>query len=290
MSRLVHSIATIATGAALVFGLTLVHQSAFGQLGGVGDVVGGAADAVGGAAGAVGGAAGEAAGAARGAVGEAAGAARGAAEAATEAVGETGAQLATDAEVGAALGASFNAADNRLSVSSVQQGSILANAGLQPGDEILAVAGQQVTSEAELIGRIRAAADAGNQAILRVRRNGQLQELTVNLGARLHTAAKVVADPANLGVNASADSVLQSYVGTQLGGPNGLVIQNVRQGSLAARANLTNGDEVLSVGGREVTPENFYPQLQADLLEDGRADIHIRRGNQVYRAPINLCR
>jgi C-terminal processing protease CtpA/Prc len=323
-----HSLLAVTSGAVLTLGLALVSQPAHAQLGGVGGAVGGAAEAAGAAAGDTAGAAAEAGaeggvdaaaagtqagadvgaqagaevatdatqaveGATEGATqaaGQAAGAARGAAEAATQAAGQAGAEAATAADIGTAMGATFSAADKRLSVDSVQQGGIFANAGVQSGDEIVAVAGQQVTSEAQLVDRLRAAADAGNEAIIRVRRDGQLQQLTANLGARTHTTAKIVTDLANIGGNATADSVLRTYVGTRLGGDKGLTIENVQRGSLAARANLTSGDEILAVGGQEVTPENFYPRLQADLLQDGRANIRIRRDGQVYRAPINLCR
>jgi len=235
--------------------------------------------------------------AARDAVGEAAETTPGAAEAAADAGVRAGAEASrggakawTAADIGTAIGAALNAADNRLRVGSVQQDGIFANTGIRSGDEIVAVGDQRVTSRAQLLDRLRLAANADSETIIRVRRNGELQEMTVDLGPRLHIAAKVATDMNNLGGNATADAVLRTYLGTTLSGQNGLVIDNVQPGSLAARANLTGGDEILAVAGQRVTAENFYARLQADLLEDGRADIRIRRDGQVYRAPITLCR
>jgi S1-C subfamily serine protease len=342
--------------ATLAVGLLACCQSAYGQLGAIGDAVGGAAEGVTEAAGGV-------------------------TEQATDVAGQAGqvgAQAGTAANISSAIGGSLTAGNNQLSVDSVQQGGILANAGVQAGDQIVGVAGNQITSAADLNSQLQAAADAAGEAVLQVRRNGQLQDLTAdlsqfarnrgrlgislneaegalsvrqvmqntaaaraglqagdeilsvngqdianvnqlrsqldsamqgdgtanikirrngqvqnvtaNLGAQTHTAARIGTQLADIGADATTETVLNTYLGTQLGGQNGLTIQGVQQGGLAALANLTGGDEILAVGGQQASRENFQSLLLADLLDDGQASIRIRRDGKEYSAPIRLCR
>jgi len=73
--------------------------------------------------------------------------------------------------------------DGGVKVESVDQGSAAAAAGLEPGDVVVELGGQPVTSMGELLSALRSHAP-GDQVSVVVLRNGERVELTATLGSR----------------------------------------------------------------------------------------------------------
>jgi len=84
-------------------------------------------------------------------------------------------QSETGAEGEAALGVTLQAGDNSLSVGTVTEGSIGANAGLQSGDQILAVEREWVNSPEQFRTQLQAAAEQDGKAWIYVERDGSRQ-------------------------------------------------------------------------------------------------------------------
>lgn len=78
------------------------------------------------------------------------------------------------------LGLEIETAAGRARVTAVQSGSAFAEAGLRDGDEIVAVNGQDVSTEAELLDRLNAAVAADEAVTLQVRRGDQQQTMTLD--------------------------------------------------------------------------------------------------------------
>lgn len=75
------------------------------------------------------------------------------------------------------LGAQFDGQNGGLTIRSMTQGSLAARAGLQSDDEIIAVNGARVSSQAELNEQLRAAGRADGRAQIIVIRDGRMQTL-----------------------------------------------------------------------------------------------------------------
>jgi serine protease Do len=135
-------------------------------------------------------------------------------------------------------------------VSKVEPGSAAAEAGLQPGDVILAYNGKPIADAGQLSMNVNTTAP-GERATLQVWRAGKPLTLT----ARIGSAA------AGEGLEAKADGSSQGQLGLtlrpltsdekeQAGVPNGLVVENA-QGK-AAEAGIQQGDVLLGVDGQPV--------------------------------------
>ncbi|MEH6461497.1 RIP metalloprotease RseP [Chitinimonas sp. JJ19] len=128
----------------------------------------------------------------------------------------------------------------------VVPGSVAATAGLQAGDTIQAIDGEQLGSWAEvqlaLIDRAAARAQVG----LEVDRRGERQTLVLDLS--------------RLG-NEAVDGRLTQHIGMLLGV---LRVGEVQAGSAAALAGLQGGDQLLQVEGKPIAgPGAFVAAIQA---------------------------
>lgn len=77
------------------------------------------------------------------------------------------------------LGVDASTVAGHLRVDAVQENSFAARVGLQDGDEVMTVNGQNVATEAELLDRLKVAAEAGQSATLSIRRDDAEQKLTL---------------------------------------------------------------------------------------------------------------
>lgn len=136
-------------------------------------------------------------------------------------------------------------------VSSVENGSPAAKAGLEPGDVILSINGKEIASSNELPPLV-ADIVPGQSAKLQVWRKGSQREIEVKVGnqkdEQVASKESKEATPNRLGL---AVRPLTAEERKQLDGKNGLLIENAT--GTAARAGIRRGDVLLSVNGEAVT-------------------------------------
>jgi serine protease Do len=160
-------------------------------------------------------------------------------------------------------------------VADVVAGGPADGAGLEPGDVVTQVGGQTVSTPADLL-RAVAAAAPGSALRLTAVRDGAERTVEVTLGERPATpllaggASPEMPRP-DLGV-----TVLHNNSGTGVG--RGALVAGVEPGGPAHRAGLRDGDLILKVAGRDVTgPESFWSAM-AEAGADG-ARLLVRRGD-----------
>ena len=135
-------------------------------------------------------------------------------------------------------------------VSSVENDSPAAKAGLEPGDVILSVNGKEISSSSELPPVI-ADITPGQSAKLQIWRKGSQRDIEVKVGNQKEEqlAAKESKEAAT-GKLGLAVRPLTTEERKQLDGKNGLLIENAS--GAAARAGIRRGDVLLSVNGEPV--------------------------------------
>lgn len=136
-------------------------------------------------------------------------------------------------------------------VSSVENGSPAAKAGLEPGDVILSINGKEVASSSELPPLVADIAP-GQSAKLQIWRKGGQRDIEVKVGNQKNeqVASKDSKEATHnrLGL---AVRPLTSEERKQLDGASGLLIESAA--GTAARAGIRGGDVLLSVNGEPVT-------------------------------------
>jgi regulator of sigma E protease len=112
-------------------------------------------------------------------------------------------------------------------IASVSANAPAAKAGIQPGDKIVAIAGTPVSSDDEI--RTLSNQNGGKPTVYTVLRGGQELDLTVT------------------------PNTTSPYLGVGLSAWfSPAIVDNVREGGVAAGAGLRNGDVIVSVNGRPV--------------------------------------
>lgn len=153
-------------------------------------------------------------------------------------------------------------------VRAVEAQSPAAEAGLKPGDVILAVDGQPVRSADEYEQRIR---DRGERSslYLTARRSGTTTSINVNTR------------PFPLD---RADELAWRLIGVRLSDADaGVAVTRVRPASPAARIGIQPGDRLVALGGTPTRSlEEFRKRMAALRLAQG-ALLSVRRGRAVYR-------
>jgi serine protease Do len=168
-------------------------------------------------------------------------------------------------------------------VSSVEEGSPAARAGLQPGDVILSLDHQEIASSSDLpprVGDIK----PGARAILDVWRKGRHQELTVIVGESPDAQVASVDDAVphgRLGVTVRPVTPEEQRREDLRGG---VVVEGAT--GPAARAGLQPGDVVLSVSG---TPVTGVEQLRSLVAKAGKhVALLVQRGEARIFVPVAL--
>ena len=169
-------------------------------------------------------------------------------------------------------------------VSSVENDSPAAKAGLEPGDVIMSLNGKEIQSSNELPPLV-AAIRPGDNAKMQIWRKGGMREITVKVGGVKEEKA----------VSAESKETAQNKLGLalraltpeerrQLDGKGGLLVENVS--GAAARAGIRPGDVVLSVNGETVTT---VEQLRAQVAKASkRVALLIKRRDAKLFVPIDL--
>lgn len=163
-------------------------------------------------------------------------------------------------------------------ISQVVPDSAAAKAGLEPGDIITSVNGEKIKSATELrnaIGMQR----VGAKVRLEIVRDGDTRNLTAELGEGVTTAEPVTAAEINQGL-AGAEL---TDADTASGGPAGVLVASVANGSPAAQRGLRAGDVIVAVNRQRVS----NVQALRDAAEGSPSLLlNIKRGNTALLLPI----
>jgi Do/DeqQ family serine protease len=171
-------------------------------------------------------------------------------------------------------------------LSSINPGSAAEKAGLKPGDIVLAVDGEKVTSSSDLVAKLYLH-QPGDKVDLTILRGGNRHQVPVTL-EQLEEKDFKSADQANGGNGGSGNFHAQSEdlgftyqdqtpdIRSQLaaGAPKGPVVTNVDPQTPAAQAGLQPGDIILKVNNRAIFSSN---ELEAVL---NKSDL--KHGVRIY--------
>lgn len=169
-------------------------------------------------------------------------------------------------------------------VSSTENGSPAAKAGLEPGDVILALNGKAIASASELPALV-ADMRPGETARLQVWRKGGTREIDVSVGAqkeaKVASADDKAASQGRLGL---ALRQLTPDERRQIDSKNGLLVEDVA--GAAARAGIRPGDVLLSVNGE---PVGSVEQLRALVAKAGkRVALLVQRDDAKLFVPVDI--
>ena len=169
-------------------------------------------------------------------------------------------------------------------VSSVENDSPAAKAGLEPGDVITGINGKEIASSNELP-PVVADITPGQSAKLQVWRKGSQREIEVKVGNQKdEKVAAKESKEATAGKLGLAVRPLTAEERKQLDGKSGLLIENAT-GS-AARAGIRGGDVLLSVNGE---PVSSVEQLRSLISKASkRVALLIQRDDARLFVPVDI--
>jgi serine protease Do len=176
-------------------------------------------------------------------------------------------------------------------VAQVQSGSPAAEAGLQPGDVIIAFNGREIQRSAQLpkwVGALK----AGTEAEMTVVRDGDEKTLEVTVGELPDNPQAGMAgqpdqdqgESDKLGLEVRAASAAEL---ARVKADHGVVITGVQDGP-AARAGLSSGDLLVSLNGKPVDSLDAYREIAADLPDEGTVPARVNRDGNARFVAIKL--
>ena len=169
-------------------------------------------------------------------------------------------------------------------ISSVENGSPAAKAGLEPGDVILAINGKEIAGSSELPPLV-ADIKPGDTAKLQVWRKGSSREIEVKVGAQKDTSVASADDGgASQGRLGLALRQVNSDERRQIDGNSGLLVEKAT--GAAARAGIRPGDVVLSINGEPVSSVEQLRGLVAKSKK--RVALLIQRNDVKLFVPVDL--
>ena len=151
-------------------------------------------------------------------------------------------------------------------VTRVQTGSAGAEAGLRPGDVIVAANGQRI-DDGETLRNFQGLQPANARVTLDVRRDGRTLQLPATLREQPRTLSGQQLDP-----RLSGASFVELPEALRRGGVSGVLVEEVASGSRAARNGLRAGDVVVAAAGERASD---LPALRA-VLADPPAQLVLR--------------
>ena len=172
-------------------------------------------------------------------------------------------------------------------VAEVTPGGPSEQAGLRPGDLVLAVNGHAVDSSSDLTRQV-GLAHPGEAIRLQVRRDGQTREISVRSGLRPSEAALAANDQGAAAPNPAGGGVLGMALAPNQGG--GVSVLGVRGGSDASDKGLRRGDVILRAGQTETASPADLASAAAQARRSGHKDILLfvlHQGRHVF-VPLKL--
>ncbi|RCW80037.1 Do family serine endopeptidase [Phyllobacterium bourgognense] len=152
-------------------------------------------------------------------------------------------------------------------VSSVEQGSPAAGAGLQAGDVIMSVDKHRISSSADLRNRV-GLAPAGSEIEIDYMRNGTRKSVTI----RIEVAGAI--DETEAQVDRLEGAEFRDAGGT-------VVVKHIGEGSTAARSGLRVGDVIVAVNRRPVSSLSDLTTALRDATRTIALDL-IRGGTKLF--------
>jgi len=181
-------------------------------------------------------------------------------------------------------------------VSAVDPEGPAAKAGVEAGDIILRFNGKAIANSGDLP-RTVAGVRPGTRSTLQVWRKGSSRELGVMVaelnddeGAPQRGQPRKRNDklPPNVGKLGLGLSELTGTQRRQLDIKTGVVVEEVLQGGLAAKAGLRRGDVILQVNDEEVRSVDQFNQLLSQYEKRRRVALRVKRGDGTLFLPLQL--
>jgi serine protease Do len=175
----------------------------------------------------------------------------------------------------------------------VQPDAPAAKAGLEPGDVVTAVNGQDVKNPRDLAVDI-AEVQPGSDATLQVLHNGDTKTVTVKVGQMPND--QVASNSNDQGQESRghiglALAPLSPDLRNQLDvpdGTHGAVVRSVEPGSPADQAGLQPGDVIVGVGGKQVTSPSDAARAIRGASKDHALALRIIRNGEPVFVGVNL--
>ena len=162
-------------------------------------------------------------------------------------------------------------------VSSVEETSPAAGAGLERGTIITRAQGEKIATAAGYARSTHGMA-AGDRLRLRIRQNGEERDLVIKLSALPADRIDTFAWKA-MGIKA-----------VDAAGGDGVVVEDVRYRSPAHEIGIEKGDRISALGGREVDGGDAFRRRLASFRNSNSVLVSVVRGRRLYRVTLKLDR
>ncbi|MDX8383065.1 MAG: DegQ family serine endoprotease [Ghiorsea sp.] len=170
-------------------------------------------------------------------------------------------------------------------VPQVEAGSAADKAGIQAGDVIVSIDGKKIRKSHDLPIKV-ARHSPGDQVNIVVIRNGKRKAITVIVeamptdGVAMKQHSEHGLAQHGMAVEPLTDKLIEQL---RVRSTVGVVVQQIRRGSPAARAGIERGDVVLRVDGNQVKNVRDFNQYAATLGKGHALRVLLdRHGNQVF--------
>jgi serine protease Do len=159
-------------------------------------------------------------------------------------------------------------------VAEVQPGGPAANAGIVPGDVIVAVDNNPISKGADLAARI-GSMSPGSSATIGIIHDGREHTISLRLGELPVTPFKAATEPpsqqpSRLGLTLAPATAVEGA------GAQGVAIVKVDPNGLAAEKGLTAGDVILNVANKPVSSPSDVHNAIAQAEKTSRQDVLVR--------------
>lgn len=187
------------------------------------------------------------------------------------------------------LAKSFGLAQTRgILISQVTDNSPAAKAGLKQGDVIVSFQGEPVSDVGDFRNRV-SLTPPGSQATLVIYRNGERQEITATIGelGQAQTQARSPvqkSEELGLSVQTVTEELAKQF---NIKAGEGVVVTQIRAGSIAALSGIKPGDVILQVNRKPVNNTEEFHRAVSQTLDEKRVLLLIRSGETQHYVVLN---